>query len=137
MIDFYTQFLEAKYLDQQFNQFLVAFKTNPLAKVSKEDSAKEHELAVGRMRKYFMNYYVRCFTFLFKETNKDTHIVGRAMNVFEYYDKHSELFFSTLVDIYMLLAKGLSHVKLFDVQNTANLPGSEKVSQNMASTRNY
>lgn len=115
MIDFYTQFLEGKYLDQQFNQFLIAFKTNPLAKISTEDSSKEHELAVSRMRKYFMNYYIRCFTFLFKETNKDPYIISKKMNVFEYYDKHSELFFSTLVDIYMLLSKGLSHVKLFDL----------------------
>ena len=37
IMDFYGLLIEARYLDQQFNWFLVSFKTNPLAKIKPED----------------------------------------------------------------------------------------------------
>ncbi len=67
MIDFYFMLLDGKYLDDQFNQFLISFKTNPAQKIPKNKEAEEYDLAVAKIRKYFLSLFTEQCHFLFIE----------------------------------------------------------------------
>ncbi|CDW84627.1 ubiquitin hect domain family protein [Stylonychia lemnae] len=121
LVDFYIQLIEAKYLDWQFSQYLISFKTNPCAPIKSEDSYAENELAVAKMQKYYMSLYGETLYFLFSELNDNEQVKhlldDRKLNIFEYFDMTSELFFISFCEIYVYVSEGLTHIKLFnDIQ---------------------
>lgn len=61
-----------------------------------------------KMQEYFMHHFTLVIEFLFKELNEMPDVKALASNIFEYFDRYSELFLSSFIDIYLFLCKGMS-----------------------------
>ena len=87
--------------------------------------SEEYNQSVLRMKKYFLDTFIGSLNFLFvelgscqyisqfKQLDLDVIITDKVnLSIFEYFDLISELFLVSMIDIYGLLSKGLSNIKL-------------------------
>lgn len=71
-----------------------------------------------RMQRYFLGLFGESLHFLYVELNENKYVKdllpNRQLNVFEYFDLTSELFFFSFVEIYQYVSEGLTNVKIFN-----------------------
>ena len=130
LIDFFVQLFEGKYIDTQYSQFLISFKTNPAERLKSTgpDAASyniAHDTANKNMRAYLINLYASAFRFIFEDLNHCKWVTyfqseEHPLSVFSYFDLISELFLVSMIDIYSHVSKGMKHIKLFQ-QNQQSL----------------